>query len=306
MANRSGTLHTVYAAIVGNALVAVSKFVAAFWTGSSAMLSEAIHSLVDTGNEALLLYGEYRGNLPADNRHPLGHGREIYFWSFVVAILLFALGAGLSFYEGMQHFLNPAPIHDPEVTYLIYFLSALFEGWSWFVALRNFGKSKGANSYWRAIRRSKDPPSFIVLLEDTAALTGIAIATFGTAIASLFDAPRVDGLASIGIGCVLAAVAIILARESKGLLIGEPASADAVETLRQISLSEEAIEKLRDIWTLHLGPDRILVTLVVEFSDRGAVGSLAEMVARVEARAKESLNRDVFVVVRPRKPVSQP
>ncbi len=299
MAKRSGTLQTVYAAIIGNAVVAASKLVAALWTGSSAMLSESIHSLVDTGNEALLLYGEYRGRKPPDRRHPFGYGREIYFWSFVVAILLFALGSGLSIYEGVQRISHPEPIHNPVVNYLVYLVAAVFEGWSWTVALRNFSKAKGDVGYWEAIKRSKDPPNFIVLLEDTAALIGIAIAAIGTATASYMDLPRADGIAAIGIGLVLACVAIILARESKGLLIGEPASAAGVEALREIVEREKSIASVRDLWTLHLGPERILATLVVELADDVDAAGLAAVVDRIEESGRKTLHRDIVVVLRP-------
>src|SRR5437870_1124254 len=196
MASRSGMRFTIYAAIVGNLLVAASKFAAALWTGSVAMLSESIHPLVDTGNEALLLYGERRAAKPPDQDHPFGHGRELYFWSFVVALLIFAVGAGLSFLEGVSHIASPAAIRDSIVGYIVLGLSAVFEGTTWLIALRNFRRAKGSLGYIAAIRRSKDPPSFIVLLEDTAALAGIAIALAGTTAAIVLEDGVYDGVAS--------------------------------------------------------------------------------------------------------------
>ena len=210
----------VCAALAGNVLVAVTKFAAAAYTGSSSMLSEGVHSLVDFGNEVLLLYGYRRAARRPDRRHPLGYGRELYFWSFVVALLLFALGAGVSVYEGVSHILTPEPITNAGVNYIVLGVSLAFEGVSWWVALGSFRAVKGAKSYWQAVRDSKDPPSFMVLLEDTAALIGIAIAAAGVYGADRFQLPALDGVASIAIGAVLAVTAFILARETKALLIG--------------------------------------------------------------------------------------
>jgi cation diffusion facilitator family transporter len=223
LALKFSTRLTVYAALTGNLLIALTKFVASVWTGSSAMLSEAFHSLVDTGNEILLLYGQHRAAEPPGPRHPLGHGRELYFWSFVVAVQIFALGAGLALYEGVRHVLHPSPIQNPTVSYVVFGLSGLFEAGSWWTALRGFQKTKGNLSYWEAVRRSKDPPAFIVLLEDSAALIGLAIAVLGTVASAEFGLRIFDGVASIGIGAVLGGIAILLAKESKGLLIGESA-----------------------------------------------------------------------------------
>ena len=180
MASQNSSKTVIYAALAGNLLVAATKFVAAAISGSSSMLSEGVHSLVDTFNEVLLLYGLRRSRRMPDPVHPLGYGRELYFWSFIVAVLLFALGAGVSIYEGVQHMLKPAPIHNPTVNYVVLALSLVFEGASWGVALRAFRAAKGDLSYWQAVRRSKDPPSFMVLFEDSAALIGIAIAALGT------------------------------------------------------------------------------------------------------------------------------
>jgi cation diffusion facilitator family transporter len=205
----------VYAALFGNLLVAATKFAAAAFTGSSSMLSEGVHSLVDAGNEVLLLYGYYRSGLRPDRTHPLGYGRELYFWSFVVALLLFALGAGISVYEGIIHITAPSRIENVYVSYIVLALSLLFEGASWWIALQTFRASKGSTPYWEAIRTSKDPPSFMVLLEDTAALIGILIAALGIYLSDRLQRFEIDGIASILIGMVLAATASVLAARAR-------------------------------------------------------------------------------------------
>src|SRR3954447_8638105 len=220
---RPGSRTTVWAANIGNLLVAITKIVAAAFSGSSGMMSEAVHSVVDTGNEALLLYGMRRSRQRPDAEHPFGYGRELYFWSFIVALLLFGLGCVASVVEGINHIRHPHPVEHPIVIYIVLSLSLLFEGTSWLIALRGFAPSVEDEGYFAAIRKSKDPPQFVVLLEDTAALIGIAIAFVGTWASIHWHEPRIDGVASIAIGLLLGAVAGLLAHESKGLLIGERA-----------------------------------------------------------------------------------
>ncbi len=204
MAAHAGSKKVIYAALAGNLMIAVTKFGAALFTGSSAMLSEGVHSLVDTGNGLLLLLGLKRASRPADVTHPLGHGRELYFWSFIVALLVFALGAGVSLYEGIMHIIEPVPVENPLVNYIVLGLSFLFEGSSWMVALREFRRSKGKLGYIQAVRLSKDPSVYTVLFEDSAALAGLVIAFFGILGAQLLEVPELDGAASIGIAWCLA------------------------------------------------------------------------------------------------------
>src|SRR5437867_10965299 len=225
MAGRSSK-KVVYAALLGNVLVALTKFAAARLTGSSAMVSEAIHSLVDTGNEILLLYGVRRTARPAVELQPLGHGRELYCWSVIVTLLIFALGAGVSVYEGVSHVIAPVPISNSIVNYVVLGLAFVFEGISWGVAIKEFRSAKGKRGYFEAVRQSKDPAMFMVLFEDTAAVIGVLIALAGIGASETLGLPILDGVASIGIGIVLAVVAMFLAREAKGLLIGEPAEMD--------------------------------------------------------------------------------
>jgi len=223
----------IYAALAGNSAIAVMKAAGATYTGSSAMLSEAVHSMVDTGNQALLLYGIRRSARPADERHPFGYGREIYFWAFVVAILVFAVGAGVSLYEGIHKVQHPEPIRNAFVSYAILSFAMIFEGGAWLIAYRAFNSTRGKRSLLDAVRASKDPSIFTVLLEDSAAMIGLAIAFSGIALGQALDMPVLDGVASILIGLILAGAATLLAQETKALLIGESADPEVVREIRK-------------------------------------------------------------------------
>jgi cation diffusion facilitator family transporter len=299
MAAPSSTRKVVYAALIGNLLVALTKFGAAGWTGSSVMLSEAVHSLVDTGNQALLLYGIHRATLPPDERHPLGHGRELYFWSFIAALQMFMLGAGVTLYEGIDHILNPRAIVDPHVSYIVLACSAVFEGTTWVIALREFRKCKGDLGYFEAAVRSKDPPAFIVLFEDSAALLGLAIAFVGTLAAETLGMPVLDGVAAIGISLVLAATAVVLARESKGLLIGEPAAARVTASILEIARKAPGVERANVVFTVHLAPDQIVVALSVEFADSLTTPEIEEKVVALERAIREAQPDVTAVFVKP-------
>lgn len=295
MAAHAGSKKVIYAALIGNSLIAVTKFVAAGYTGSSAMLSEGVHSVVDTGNELLLLYGLRRSAVPPDTQHPLGHGRELYFWAFIVALLVFALGAGISFYQGIVHILAPEPIESATVNYIVLGLSFLFEGGSWWVALKEFRQTKGELGYFEAMRRSKDPTTFTVLFEDTAALLGLAIAAAGIWAAQTFDIPELDGVASLGIGIVLALTAVLLARETKGLLIGERAHPNLQASLLRIAGDDAVVHRVNGVITVHLAPNQIVAALSAEFEDRTTAPEIEACVARVEARIRAA-HPDVTVL----------
>ena len=278
----------IYAAIAGNLLIALTKFGAAAWTGSAAMLSEGIHSVVDTGNEVLLLYGLRRAAIRPDRDHPLGYGREIYFWSFVVALLVFAVGAGFAFYEGIAHVMRPTPIRNPVANYVVLALSALFEGSTWWLALRNFRGEKPFGDLFGAVRDSKDPPSFMVLFEDSAALIGLLVAFAGAYLSVTLDLPVLDGVASILIGLVLAVTATLLARETKGLLIGERADQSIVDAITRHAEEIEGIARANGILTVHLAPQQIVVALGLEFADElrtpeieARVGELERLMCRL-------------------------
>lgn len=289
----------VYAALAGNLLVAVTKFVASAVTGSSSMLSEAVHSLVDTGNEALLLYGYFRSSQRPDETHPLGYGRELYFWSFIVSLLLFAIGAGVSIYEGINHVIYPHPITDTGVNFVVLGLSAIFEGASWWIALKRFGKMKGRRGYWEAMRESKDPPSFMVLFEDTAALIGIAIAAAGNFAAHKWGVSAIDGVASILIGVVLAIAAAVLARENKALLIGERASDEVIRSIQALAISEPSIDGANNVFAVHLAPEQILVALSLEFSDTLCTPEIEAAVVHLEDEIRKKHPEVIAVFVKP-------
>ncbi len=304
MAGHSGSKIVIYAALAGNLLIAVTKFVAAFFTGSSAMLSEGVHSLVDTGNGSLLLYGMKRASRPADLTHPFGHGRELYFWSFIVALLIFALGAGVSFYEGVIHILDPEPIRNVSVTYVVLGLSILFESGSWWVALKEFRLAKGKRGYIEAVRLSKDPSVFTILFEDSAALLGLLIALAGILAAQYFAIPELDGVASIGIACVLGLTAVFLARESKGLLMGESASPEVHDRLRAIALADSAVRGVNGVLSVHIGPTQIVANLSLEFEDATTEPQIEACVVRLEAAIKSQVPEIVAVFVKPQTPAT--
>ena len=292
-----GSLKVVLAALAGNAAIAVTKFGAAFYTGSSAMLSEAIHSLVDTGNQALLLYGMKRAARPADEKHPFGYGREIYFWAFVVAILLFAIGAGVSFYEGFHKFRNPEPITNVFVNYLVLGFALAFEAAAWWIAFKQFNTTRGKLGLVEAVQVSKDPTLFTVLLEDSAAVMGILVAFLGIFLGQALDIPELDGLASMGIGCILAGAAIMLAYETKGLLIGEGAHPEVVAGVKRILASQKGVLRVNEILTLHQGPEDVLVNISIDFKDDLDAEDVEAIISQLEERLRSSypIVRRVFI-----------
>ena len=262
-----GSKRAIYAALTGNSLIAATKFTAGAYTGSSAMLSEAVHSLVDTGNQVLLLYGLKRSRKPADHLHPFGYGMEEYFWSFVVAILIFGLGAGISFYEGLSRVMDPHEMSDPFVNYIVLSLAIVFEAAAWTVAFREFRKGKGKRGWMAEIRHSKDPTKFTILFEDSAAMLGLIVALIGIALAQHLDMPVLDGAAAIAIGVILATTAALLAYECKGLLIGEAADPAVVRSISKAALAQAGVDSVNEVLTMHLGPEDILVNLSLDFAD---------------------------------------
>jgi len=288
MASQGGSKKVIYAALAGNLLIAVTKFGAAGATGSSAMLSEAIHSVVDSGNQILMLHGIRRAAQPADDMHPFGYGMELYFWTFIVAVLLFAVGAGVSVYEGVSKIMNPHAIGNVFVNYVVLGLAFIFETAAWIMAFREFRSRKGHMGYLDAIRESKDPAIFTVLLEDTAATIGLVVAFVGIACAQAFDMPVLDGVASVVIGCILASVSLFLAIECKGLLLGESAKSSVVRGIRAIAQSREGILAVNELRTMHLGPDDILVNISIDFQDGLSSADVEASISSLEKEIKES------------------
>jgi cation diffusion facilitator family transporter len=279
----------IFAALFGNLLIAVLKFAASAFTGSSAMLSEAIHSVVDTGNQVLLLYGIRAAARRPDERHPFGYGMELYFWTFVVAILIFALGAGISIYEGVAKVIEPHPIENPEINYAVLAAAMIFEGVALTIAVKEFRKVKGPRGWLEEVRHSKDPTIFTVLFEDTAAMAGLMVAFAGIAAAQFLGLALLDGVASIVIGVILAATAVLLAYESKGLLIGEAASAEVVEGIREILASQEGILSVNEVLTMHLGPRDILCNISIDFRPGLTSDEVETAITSMESRIKSAL-----------------
>jgi cation diffusion facilitator family transporter len=286
MAHSSESKIVIYAALAGNLLIAIIKFGAAFFTGSSAMLSEAIHSLVDTGNQGLLLYGLKQSARPATSSHPFGYGLQLYFWTFVVAILIFGLGAGVSIYQGIDKIREPQPMEHVMVNYIIIALSILFEGYVWVKALKAFAKVKGNAGWIKSVRSSKDPSLFTVLFEDTAALLGLLVALIGIALSETLNMPVLDGVASLIIGLILAATAAFLAYECQSLLTGEGASPQVREGIKQIAASQNGVDSTNEILTMHFGPLDVLVALSLDFEDGLPAAKVEEAVTQIERRIK--------------------
>ena len=290
---------TLVIALLANLGIAVSKFVAAAITGSSAMLTEGVHSVVDSTNQLLLMWGRRAAKRAPDRIHPFGYGRELYFWSFVVAVLVFALGAGVSVYEGIIHIAHPEPAVSPLWAFAVLLIAFLLEGWSTLEAFREFRAAKGTLSWFRAIRRSKDPPSFIVLLENGAAMAGIIAAAIGLTLALVTGDPFYDGAASVVIGLILGLTAFLLAYESKGLLIGEAADPELVDNLHAMACTMPGVVGVGDVLTVHSSPDQITVMMNVDFDDDIRAGEVELAVCRIEEEAQRRWPQVRRLFVRP-------
>ncbi|MBV1904945.1 MAG: cation diffusion facilitator family transporter [Pseudomonadales bacterium] len=282
----SSSKKVIIAALIGNSLVSLCKFAAAIITGSSAMFSEGIHSVVDTGNQVLLLYGLKQAQKPPDDLFPFGHGKEVYFWSFVVAILIFGIGAGISIYEGIGQILNPHAIKNAMVNYIVLGLALVIEGAAWYMAFREFSRSKGSWTYLEAVKRGKDPSVFLILFEDSAAMLGLLIAALGVYLSSSLGYLWLDGVASVCIGLVLAGTATWLAIETKGLLIGERANLDTVNGIRTLCASYNGVEKVHEVLTMHMGPEFILVNISVKFKDNATAVQIESSIEDIDKAIK--------------------
>lgn len=286
-----GSKLVIYAALAGNSLIAITKFTAAAYTGSSAMLSEAIHSVVDTGNQTLLLYGLHRASRKPDARHPFGYGGEVYFWSFVVAILLFAVGSGFSLYEGVLKVMDPHPVKNVMISYLVLSGAIVFEAGAWYVAAREFNKVRKGRPIFRTVLEAKDPSIITVLLEDSAAMLGLVAALVGIWLGQVTGNPVYDGIASIVIGVILALAAIFLAIETKGLLIGEAAHPEVTAALKRIIAEQASVFRTNEILTMHIGPTDVLVNASLDFKDSADSVEIERTVSEIEARIKEAYPR---------------
>jgi len=292
-----GSKIVVYGAIGANLAIAAAKFTAAFFTGSAAMLSEGIHSLVDTGNGLLILLGLARAGKPADEEHPFGHGKELYFWTMIVAVLIFAVGGGLSLYEGWIHVQHPAPLTDPTWNYWVLGLAVLFEGIACTLAFREFNKTRGAAGFWQALRASRDPAVYAILLEDLAALVGLVIALGGVYFGHLLNNPYFDGGASIAIGVLLIGMAVFMLKETRGLLVGEGINAATRASLQALAQADPAVRSIRPPLSMYLGPTEAFLALDVRFQQDLSAQQVEEAVGRLEKaiRAKHPEFKRIFV-----------
>lgn len=299
MASHSSRL-AVYAAIAGNVAIAISKFVAAFFTGSSAMLSEGIHSLVDTGNGGLLLFGLRQSKKPPDDAHPFGYGKELYFWTLIVAILIFAVGGGISIYEGVAHLLHPSPLKYLAWNYGVLGVALVFEGVSWMVAYRQFSATQGQRGLWEAMKASKDPTVFTVLFEDSAALLGLVAAFLGVFLGHQLRNPYFDGGASVVIGLILAIVAVLLAYESKGLLIGEGANPRMLSNICRLASADPAVARVSRPLTMYFGPHEVLLNMDIQFRQGLSVADIGAVINRLEReiRGQHPDIKHIFIEVR--------
>jgi cation diffusion facilitator family transporter len=277
----------IYGAMGANLLIAITKFIAAGLSGSSAMLSEGIHSTVDTGNQLLLLLGLKKSRKPADDSHPFGHGKELYFWSLIVAVALFGIGGGMSAYEGITHLLHPHPLEDPTWNYVVLGLAFVFESVSWVIALKELRPKTGKEGLWRSLRSSKDPSIVTVFFEDSAALAGLIVAFLGVLLGHRLNNPYADGIASILIGVILAIVAVFLVHESKGLLLGESTDPATVEDIRAMARELPAVADVKWPLTMHFGPEEVLLNLRIDFRPGLPPGQITEAINRLEEKIRE-------------------
>jgi cation diffusion facilitator family transporter len=291
----------LFGALAANLGIAAAKFVAAAISGSSSMLTEGVHSLVDSGNQVLMLYGQSRAKKPPDRSHPFGYGRELYFWTFVVAILIFAVGAGASVYEGVMHLQSPGPPGDPTLNFIVLAIAFALEGMSWTIAVREISAQRDGAGWWKSIRRSKDPAGFTVLFEDTAALAGLVLAAIGVGLSHRYADARFDGAASVAIGLVLAGVAALLAREAKGLLIGESADPELIARLRQSVEASPGITAVNHVRTIHTAPDSVFVAISADFVDSLPMGEAERLIEDMEAELRAISPLISSIYIRPEK-----
>ena len=296
----------VYGAIAANVAIAVTKFIVAGITGSSAMLSEGIHSAVDAGNGVLLLVGIHMSKKPATPEHPFGRGKELYFWSLIVAVLIFGLGGGMSIYEGVLHMRNPEPLTDPTWIYVVLGMAALFEGTSFLVALRQFRSQAAGRPFWSSLQGSKDPSVYTVLAEDSAALVGLVVAGAGVWASHSLDMPVLDGAASVVIGCILAGVAVLLIRESRGLLVGEGVRPDTAAAIRDIAQQQPQVQTVDLPLTMYIGADDVLLALDVVFADGVAADDAAATVERIERAIRERFPKITRIYIESRSHIDLP
>ena len=293
------THKSIYSALAANLLISITKFIAGAFSNSAAMISEGIHSLVDTVNQILLLYGLKQSQKPADSLRPFGYGKELYFYSFIVSILIFGLGGGISIYQGVTHVLHPEPLEDPTWNYVVLALSIVFEGTSLIIAAREFNKSREGLSWWDAIVRSKDPSNFLVLFEDGAAVAGLLLVMICIFLGHQYDLPALDGVGSILVGLILVFVSVILARESRSLLMGEGIMPENQKKIIAIAEHDPAVLKVQHLLSTYQSPEVIVLMLIITFKDHLETAEINDAIERIRQAIKEQYKLVRFVIIQP-------
>ena len=290
----------LYSALAANLLIAITKFIAAGVTGSSAMISEGIHSVVDTTNEVLLLYGIHRSKKPADAQRPFGYGKELYFWAFVVSILIFGIGGGISFYEGVTHLQHPSMIEDPKWNYIVLGVAFLFDGISFITAQREFKKQRAGTPFWTAVKQSKDPSTFVVLFEDAADLLGLTVAFLGVFLGHFYQNPYFDGAASIIIGFILMAISGLLIKESRSLLMGETADEQTLQEVIRLTVKHPTVLKVNPPLSMYMGPEEIILLLPVTFREEATAAEITYTIREIRQAIQEQLPHIKQLFIEPR------
>lgn len=290
----------VYSALIANFLIAITKFIAAGVTGSSAMISEGIHSLVDTGNEILLLVGIHKSKKPPDESRPFGYGRELYFWAFIVSVLIFAVGGGISFYEGITHLQHPHLIENPLWNYIVLGIAIIFDGISFIIALREFNRQRGTTPFWKQVRKSKDPTTFVVLFEDAADVLGLMVAFLGVYLGHALQNPLFDAIASMVIGAILTFIAWVLARESRSLLMGETLQEATLNKIMDLCKSAGIVLEVERPLSIYLGPDEVVLILGATFKPEVETRRLQSEIDELKKRIQETFPVIKRIFIEPR------
>lgn len=290
---------SIYAALAANLLIALTKFAAGFFSNSAAMVAEGVHSVVDTANQVLLLFGLHQSRKKPDAKHPFGYGKELYFYSFIVSILIFGLGGGVSIYQGIAHIITPEVPGNPTWNYAVLGMSVIFEGSSLLIAAKEFNKLRGELSWWQAIVKSKDPSTFLVLFEDSAAVIGLVIVAVCMFIGHTYHINYLDGLASLLVGLVLIFVSIILARESRSLLMGEGIGATTKKHIIEIVEQDDDVLKLMHLMSTYQSPTEVLLMLIISFKSDLDTAGINNAIIRIRNRVKDEYGLIHFVIIQP-------
>ncbi|MEJ7557710.1 MAG: cation diffusion facilitator family transporter [Pedobacter sp.] len=299
MKPKTASKNSIYSALIANLLIAITKFVAGGLSSSAAMISEGIHSLVDTVNQLLLLFGIRQSKKPADAARPFGYGKELYFWSFIVSILIFGLGGGLSIYQGITHIIHPDELRDPFWNYVVLGVSLIFEGISLFIAWKEFKAVKGNDSLWSAIIKSKNPANFLVLFEDGGAVLGLSMVAICLFIGHKYNLPWMDGFASLLVGLLLVAISMILARESRSLLMGEGIAAETQQKIIKLAEQDESVLQARHVLSTYQSPEEVVLMLIIAFKAELNTEGINAAIIRIRASIKEAYPLVSFIIIQP-------